>query len=298
MYRKEKVTIPIVKGKVTAKKINGTDYIYYTTGRVYSSEKKRSDPVRVVIGKRCKEDPAYMYPNDWYETYFADINAEEHSDISKKERIRRIDDARNWVRINLDSAYNIPNVSYSKLLALATIDCFAQAWGHFPPANKSNDTFCNFVLSFSSKRDSLRKTCPITLYYEYEKELPDIPLTQGRIYSYESSELEDLASDYLISLPEEERERVRKKHTYIKLLYLLRNKLVHELNHLGLPIEFLEDRPSVTFGRIDQKEVWSLNIPRAYIYNLAKETINNYLTECEKGNCDLPLRGFSLSWYE
>ena len=54
MYQQQKVYIPISDGGVTVKTIKGTGYVYYTTGRVYSPEEKRSNPVRVTIGKHAK----------------------------------------------------------------------------------------------------------------------------------------------------------------------------------------------------------------------------------------------------
>ena len=64
MYQQQKVYIPISDGGVTVKNIKGTGYVYYTTGRVYSPDEKRSNPVRVTIGKQCKDDPTCMIPND------------------------------------------------------------------------------------------------------------------------------------------------------------------------------------------------------------------------------------------
>ena len=77
MYQQQKVNIPISNGGVTVKVIKGTGYVYYTTGRVYSSEEKRSNPVRVTIGKRCEDDPTKMIPNEKYGIYFADRMPEE-----------------------------------------------------------------------------------------------------------------------------------------------------------------------------------------------------------------------------
>ena len=77
MYQQQKVNIPISEGGVTVKVIKGTGYVYYTTGHVYSSAEKRSNPVRVTIGKRCEDDPTKMIPNEKYGIYFADRMPEE-----------------------------------------------------------------------------------------------------------------------------------------------------------------------------------------------------------------------------
>ena len=77
MYQQHRVNIPISESGVTVKVIKGTGYVYYTTGRIYSSEEKRSNPVRVTIGKRCEDDPTKMIPNEKYGIYFADRIPEE-----------------------------------------------------------------------------------------------------------------------------------------------------------------------------------------------------------------------------
>ena len=77
MYQRQKVYIPLSDGGVTVKNIKGTGYVYYTTGRIYSPDEKRSNPVRVAIGKQCKDDPTQMIPNEKYAIYFADRMPEE-----------------------------------------------------------------------------------------------------------------------------------------------------------------------------------------------------------------------------
>ena len=77
MYQQQKVIIPVSEGGITVKNIKGTGYVYYTTGHVYSPEGKRSNPVRVTIGKQCKDDPTCMIPNEKYGIYFADHMPEE-----------------------------------------------------------------------------------------------------------------------------------------------------------------------------------------------------------------------------
>ena len=86
MYQQQKVTIPVSNGGVTVKNIKGTGYVYYTISRVYSPEKKRSNPIRVTIGKQCKDDPTRMFPNEKYAIYFADTLMEELQPDERKSR--------------------------------------------------------------------------------------------------------------------------------------------------------------------------------------------------------------------
>ena len=46
------VEIPKVKGKVTFRNKNGTDYVYYEYDRIYNPETQKTNPKRVTIGKR------------------------------------------------------------------------------------------------------------------------------------------------------------------------------------------------------------------------------------------------------
>ncbi len=84
MYSKQKVSIPVSDGGVTIKNIKGTGYVYYTTGRIYSPEKRRSDPIRVTIGKQCKDDLMSMIPNERYVQYFSGRIKEEELEKPKR----------------------------------------------------------------------------------------------------------------------------------------------------------------------------------------------------------------------
>lgn len=90
MYQQQKVYIPISEGGVTVKTINGTGYVYYTTGRKYAPEEKRANPIRVTIGKQCKDDPEWMIPNEKYAVYFADRMPEEMLVEAKRSSCLRV----------------------------------------------------------------------------------------------------------------------------------------------------------------------------------------------------------------
>lgn len=220
-------------------------------------------------------------------------------DISEKRKI--IQGAKEWVDYNLPIALKLMNNSYCKILILSTIESFAQMWGNYPK-NRSNETFCNFVLKYSSQKDILQKVCPVTLHYHYANNI-EIKLEQY-IYNWDDEVLAIEADRMLNSIPEDNKRAIaEKKHSYIKLLYSLRSKLVHELNNLGTPIEFSEDIPSVASGMdIDGNIIWSLNYPRQWLYNLAIETIYNFVNDCLENEkmlrfLDNPRRT-KLTWYD
>lgn len=166
--------------------------------------------------------------------------------MGRKARIRE------WLKDNFNQALEVRNDNYSKILLLSTIDCFAQAWGGFPKYNAS-ENFCEFVLSHTEKRIELNNICPITLSYDYN--LNKINLIRGCLYSYDDSRVISLANSIIADIPEKDREKARGKHSYVRLLYVMRNKLVHELNDPGTKIEFMEDKPTISSGIIDEKQV-------------------------------------------
>lgn len=71
MYLDCRVRIPTENGKITVKTINDTPYVYYEYGRVYQKEKQYNTPRRTCIGKRDREQPAFMFPNEKFLKYFS-----------------------------------------------------------------------------------------------------------------------------------------------------------------------------------------------------------------------------------
>ena len=222
--------------------------------------------------------------------------------MNLNEKRKTIQGAKEWVDYNLSAALTLSNNSYSKILILSTIECFAQMFGNYPK-NRSNETFCKFVLRYSSQKDILQRVCPITLHYHYANNVP-IGLIRHRIYSWEDEILVEEACRILDSITDEKVQKTaRNKHSYIKLLYSLRSKLVHELDNLGTPIEFNKEMPSIASGKdISGDIIWTLNYPRQWLYNLAIETIHNFIGDCfihEELLCflDNP-RNLKLTWYD
>ena len=222
-----------------------------------------------------------------------------------------------WAVNNIEIANSVPNVSFCITLLLTIIDSFAQAEYDYPPAKDSSITFQKFVLSHTETHHKyLERLCPVTLFYDYlaTSDIKELPLTLGRLYSYCDSELTAAAEAILQRIPENQREQAKKRHTYIALLYRLRSKLVHELNPPGTPIEFFSNVPCV-FQRIEYeppkgagtrniiKQMWTLNFPRKYVYELTKEVIFHRIDACEKqGTLPFPLsnepRKCELCWYD
>ena len=70
MYLSCKVKIPDTGGKITAKTISGTTYLYYEYARVYNKKKKYTEPKRTCIGKRDAEQQDFIYPNEKFLKFF------------------------------------------------------------------------------------------------------------------------------------------------------------------------------------------------------------------------------------
>ena len=74
------VEIPKVKGKVTFRKKNGTDYVSYEYDRIYNPETQKTNPKRETIGKRSGEDRRLMQPNQNFLKFFPDAELPEEKD--------------------------------------------------------------------------------------------------------------------------------------------------------------------------------------------------------------------------
>ena len=233
-------------------------------------------------------------------------------------RKQALDMTWDWAEKQLSVARQIPNKDFSIISLLALIDCFAQADADYPIGGKlSKKAFCNFVLNHSSSYSKiLQHICPITLYYDYKDKynLPSLPFSPGELLPINDDRLQKAAENYLLCLPPDKKADSAQKHQYIMLLYQLRNKLVHEMNYLGLSVAMFSNYPSIScVSRIGiddlgkdigiQEQYWALNIPKDFIYQLAHETIFHRLEICkEKDNLPFPLtnepRKCELSWYD
>ena len=212
---------------------------------------------------------------------------------------------RQWLHSNIPLANSITNEAFSKILLLSIIDCFAQAYAGYNVYH-TTDAFCDFVLSYSSQSKVLNYICPVTLGYDYDLK-PS--LEDGILYSIDDPYLAQEGERLLQLLPENIREKARRKHRYVGLLYATRNKLVHELNTLGHQIDFMNGKPTIVQGslidyvdgKIAQIKEWSPYFPKKYIYDLTIETVYTYLDHCDsekKMIAPIETRKSRYSWYD
>lgn len=72
MLTQDPVRIPDLPGKISYVTVDGKEYVRYLISRRYNPEKKYTEQERVIIGRKCREMPGLMYPNENYEIYFDD----------------------------------------------------------------------------------------------------------------------------------------------------------------------------------------------------------------------------------
>ena len=132
------------------------------------------------------------------------------------------------------------------------------------------------------------------------------------IYLANNIELSNEASRILNLIPDEKiRQIAAQKHTYSRLIYQRRNKIVHEFYDVKSPMNFVENQseqlPHVILRHsfIDEEytpEHWVLNIPEQFIVNVFHSAIEGYLMYCQQ-NQRSPFkseveRSYLRSWYD
>ena len=90
MYLDFLVKIPISGGKITYRRKGETDYVYYEYTRIYQKGSNITNPKRATIGKRDKDDPTMMIPNENYLKYFPDEDLPELNERTKRSSCLRI----------------------------------------------------------------------------------------------------------------------------------------------------------------------------------------------------------------
>ena len=194
----------------------------------------------------------------------------------------------NWVNNKLKDISKLETEAFRKILYYSLIDSFAQSWKDYPTYNVTN-VFTDFILTFSNKyRNILENVCPVTLfhYLKDENAFLTLNLPEDRLLYAQSDELVKESERLLTTISDlEKRKSAQKKHRYCQLMYAERNKLVHELNQIGMPIEFNEYFPHVARGSkiIDgklSKAEWELVIPEKFVLSVLEDALNGYLSYC------------------
>ena len=90
MYLNCLVKMPNAPGKIVCQKKGDTTYVYYETDRTYDPDKKYTAPKRVTIGKRSKDDPEMLQPNENFLRFFPEEDLPEEKNRSVRSSCLRI----------------------------------------------------------------------------------------------------------------------------------------------------------------------------------------------------------------
>lgn len=92
MYLNSLVDVPEAPGKITYRRKNEVDYVYFEYDRSYDKLTQKTNPKRATIGKLSKADSAKMQPNQNFLKYFPDVSLPEELDRSGRSSCIRIGD--------------------------------------------------------------------------------------------------------------------------------------------------------------------------------------------------------------
>ena len=208
-------------------------------------------------------------------------------EISKKfnERVALIDGICDW---------RLRTICYYSLL-----DSYAQAEAKYNAKIPNGKIFKNFVMKYQKNYDFLSDIDPITLAYELKCKISDIipsfqPEGCSTIPCKDISINKDVLSPNISS-------NTADRHSYINLLYVMRNKLIHEqeapsgINESTL-IDYFPHIPFFTHevSNSDIEGSWVLTIPSSFVGNLLMEVVHGYLDACLKKNIH-PFDSFNLT---
>ncbi|MGN0353418.1 MAG: transposase [Roseburia sp.] len=90
MYLDCLVKMPNAPGKIVCQKKGETTYVYYETDRTYDPDKRYTAPKRVTIGKRSKDNPDMIQPNENFVRFFPEEALPEEKDRSVRSSCLRI----------------------------------------------------------------------------------------------------------------------------------------------------------------------------------------------------------------
>lgn len=223
-----------------------------------------------------------------------------------------IERTRIWVESQLKEIRDMKYEKHRLILICSLVDSFAQyVAGYNLQANAKH--FSDFVLRYSSVyTECLEAVCPATMFYDCQDRWPneeELKLPSDMII-YVDGEKNKAESDRLLSmLPEKDRDKIREKHQYARLIYAMRNKLVHEMILIGCPVDFItEDSDPIPhmvmeYSMNTGEKHWTLRMSERFVFEVAENAIMNYLAECEQNgvmplSMEIKKRKCYYAWYD
>ncbi len=204
--------------------------------------------------------------------------------------VKEVEKVKQWVKTQIKEIQKCKSETHRRILILCLIDAFAQHCAEYCKKNNA-EIFSDFLLKYNIKHNEiLSSVCPATLYYDcFDKQNLELKLMKSKIYSADEKRLICEATRLLNLLPEADKIKYRERHKYVRLLYAMRNKLLHELVQIGAPIDFFTDAENPLPHIVSQLSfdehnefvsIWTLYIPEGFIIEVAQDAISNYLQEC------------------
>ncbi len=206
---------------------------------------------------------------------------------------------RQWLEKKIATIDAIEDTYLQMLCIFSLLEAIAFEYNRYETDNSFN-LFKKFVLKYAGEANRiLLSVDPVSLFYEcedvlkFEFNLDFLGVTDSASWQ---TAIEHGRSEEIIEI-------IKKKgclkdsqiydHTFIRMLYRQRNKLVHEHFSLSMSPRFngskSYDTPhymKVTYGdirndEISVKEIWQFDFPFGYIRQLFITCIDNYLKEYE-----------------
>ena len=144
----------------------------------------------------------------------------------------RIEEVKDYVNLKFERIDHIDDLILQAICYFSILDSFAQSYYGYK--GKNTDIFCNFIKKYQNRYSFLEYIDPISLFYDCsqnttEKDLFEC-LDEYTCYYPEDIKKVERLQNYIQKISEEEGKEKVNKHSYLRLLYQLRNKLVHEMN--------------------------------------------------------------------
>lgn len=183
----------------------------------------------------------------------------------------------------------IPDWRLRTICYYSVLDSYAQADAKYNAKISNGKIFREFVMKYQKSFDFLSQVDPITLAYELGCEISDM-VPDFRSVGQSIITCKDLMNEKIV-VPKGLSSEVADRHRYINLLYVMRNKLVHEQEapsgiNESSQIDVFPHIPFFThqLGNDDTEDSWVLTIPSSFVRDILRETVNGYLNRCLEEN--------------
>jgi hypothetical protein len=234
-------------------------------------------------------------------------------------REKRNKDIQKWLNERFEIINSISDNYFQAICYFALMERFAQEHSSYPKHN-STEAFRDFVIEFQTSYAFINEYDPVTLFYDFEKELEkdyNLSFLNHGVYYNPDHAIQHGKADAMIESLKHlgKKKKNIERHKFVYLLYSLRSSLSHECschnNMMESNLHLLDEYPYyVSCSRayyigdsICNDNVWHLVMPVGFIKALAKECIDNYLNysllhKNDPFENDAFLRKSHVAWFD